>query len=103
MGAPRRTNQSASFPAPQTRHRPTWQKFRLPRESDRTMTTTALITGASRGIGRAIALALANEKYNCIINFARNEQAAIEVQTQAESLGAKAYRIQADIASTDDR
>src|SRR5436190_13225431 len=103
MGAAGCIGQGASLPAHQTRHRPAWQKLRLPGQSNRTMNPTALITGASRGIGRAIALALANENYNCIINFARNEQAAIDVQSQVESLGAKAQRIQADIASTDDR
>jgi NAD(P)-dependent dehydrogenase (short-subunit alcohol dehydrogenase family) len=63
----------------------------------------ALITGASRGIGRGIALALARAGHNVIINYASNIQAAQEVQQQAQAAGAKAMIIQADIASSIDR
>ncbi|MDP9174543.1 MAG: 3-ketoacyl-ACP reductase [Planctomycetota bacterium] len=64
---------------------------------------TALITGASRGIGRGIALALAREGFNVVINYARSVNAAQEVKQQAEAAGAKAAIIQADIASSPDR
>jgi len=67
------------------------------------MNPTALITGASRGIGRAIALALAGEKYDCVINYARNEAAALEVKKQIETAGGRAIAIQADIGASADR
>ncbi len=64
---------------------------------------TALITGASRGIGRAITLALAREGYNCIVNYASNAAAANHVQQQIQSLGRQSLLVQADIASAADR
>jgi NAD(P)-dependent dehydrogenase (short-subunit alcohol dehydrogenase family) len=64
---------------------------------------TALITGGSRGIGRGIALALAGEGFNVVINYANNAQAAGEVRQEAESAGAGAALVQADIAVSADR
>lgn len=61
---------------------------------------TALITGASRGIGRGIALALAGERFNVVINYARNSSAAREVRQEAESAGVGAVVVQADIAAS---
>lgn len=63
----------------------------------------ALITGASRGIGRGIALALAKEGFNLIINYASNAAAAQEVKELAQAAGVSAATIQADIASSADR
>ena len=68
-----------------------------------TTTPTALITGASRGIGRAIALALAKEKFNCIVNYASNTAAANEVVEEVRKQEVSAIAIQADIASSSDR
>ena len=59
----------------------------------------ALVTGASRGIGRAIALALAAEGADVAVNFAGNEAAAKAVAAEIEALGRKAIIIKADIAS----
>ncbi len=64
---------------------------------------TALITGASRGIGRGIALGLAGDGFNVIINYAGNTAAAEETKKKAEALGAKAIVIQADISNPADR
>ncbi len=64
---------------------------------------TAIVTGASRGIGRGIALALASEGFDCVINYARNVSAAQEVQGQIEKLGRRALLVQADVASAADR
>jgi len=65
--------------------------------------SSALITGASRGIGRAIALALSREGFNIAINYATSAAAAQEVQRQVESAGVRAVVIQADISSAPDR
>jgi 3-oxoacyl-[acyl-carrier protein] reductase len=58
----------------------------------------ALITGASRGIGRAAALALADHGYDLVVNHAASEAAAQEVAAQARVRGAKAMTAQADVA-----
>ena len=61
----------------------------------------ALVTGASRGIGRAIALALAAEGADVAVNYAGSEAAAKEVAAEIEAMGRRAFVIQADIASTE--
>jgi len=58
----------------------------------------AIVTGASRGIGRAIALALAESGADIVVNYAGSEQAAREVAAEIEGLGRKALTIQADVA-----
>src|SRR5687767_11997113 len=63
----------------------------------------ALVTGASRGIGRAIVLALAREGFDCVVNYARNAAAADEVKREIETLGRRALTVQADVGSSDDR
>jgi 3-oxoacyl-[acyl-carrier protein] reductase len=62
--------------------------------------SAALVTGASRGIGRGIAMALAREGYNVVINYAKNAAAAEEVRKEVEAIGVKAVAVQADIASS---
>lgn len=64
---------------------------------------TALVTGASRGIGRGIALALAREGFNIAINYNQNRLAAEETKSQIESLGVQSAMIQADISEPADR
>lgn len=63
----------------------------------------ALVTGASRGIGRAIAIELGRAGYDLLINYASNEQAAREVQNQIENLGQRAHIVRADVAVAEDR
>lgn len=63
---------------------------------------TALVTGASRGIGRAIAERLAQEGFTVIVNYAGNASAADEAVQSIIANGGSAVAIQADVASEDD-
>ncbi|MGP3560918.1 3-oxoacyl-[acyl-carrier-protein] reductase [Geobacillus sp. BK01] len=62
----------------------------------------ALVTGASRGIGRAIALELARQGANVAVNYAGNEAKANEVVETIRSLGREAFAVQADVACAED-
>ncbi|WP_077601134.1 3-oxoacyl-[acyl-carrier-protein] reductase [Oceanobacillus sojae] len=59
---------------------------------------TAVVTGASRGIGRAIALELAKNGANVIVNYSGSEAKAEEVVGEIQALGVKAVKIQANVA-----
>lgn len=58
----------------------------------------ALVTGSSRGIGRAIALELAERGADIIVNYARKRSAANEVVARIEALGRRAIAIKANLA-----
>lgn len=62
----------------------------------------ALISGASRGIGRAIALGLAEDGADVIVNYHRDEAAASETVRAVEQLGRKARAFKAAVESWDD-
>jgi 3-oxoacyl-[acyl-carrier protein] reductase len=59
----------------------------------------ALVTGASRGIGRAIALALAEAGADVVVNYAGSEQAAADTVAQIEALGRKSFKVKANVGS----
>ena len=59
---------------------------------------TSIVTGASRGVGRATALRLAEGGANVIVNFLTNEQEAIETVRQCEEKGAEALAVQGDVS-----
>lgn len=63
---------------------------------------TAIATGASRGIGRAVALRLARDGFAVVVNYAGNTAKAEEVVSGIRSAGGRAVAVQADIAKATD-
>ena len=63
----------------------------------------ALVTGASRGIGRAIALHLAKEGFGVAVIYVRSRDKAEEEVAEIESGGGSAVAIQADVGNGADR
>lgn len=61
----------------------------------------ALVTGASRGIGRAIALELAQNGANVAVNYAGSEAKANEVVDEIKALGREAFAVQADVSDSE--
>mgnify|MGYP001585930757 CR=1 FL=1 len=59
----------------------------------------ALVTGSSRGIGKAIAIALAKEGADIIVNYANNNKKAEELADRIKKLGNKAIAIKADVSN----
>ncbi|EKU50438.1 3-oxoacyl-ACP reductase [Staphylococcus massiliensis S46] len=66
------------------------------------MSKTALVTGASRGIGRSIALQLAEEGYNVVVNYAGNKEKADAVVEEIKQKGVDSFAIQANVAVGDE-
>ncbi len=58
----------------------------------------ALVTGSSRGVGRAVALGFAKEGARIVVNYTSNEKAANEVVDAAKSMGSEAFAVKADVA-----
>jgi len=63
---------------------------------------TALVTGSSRGVGRAVALGFAKEGANIVVNYTSNEKAANEVVEAIQAMGSKAVAMKADVAQKSD-
>lgn len=59
---------------------------------------TAVVTGASRGIGKAIALKLAEQGVNIVVNYINNKNEADKLVKEIEAYGTKALAIQADVS-----
>jgi len=66
------------------------------------MKRTALVTGASRGIGKAIALELGKNGINVIVNYVKNKAEAVKVVSELKQAGSNATMIQADLGSVED-
>ena len=62
----------------------------------------ALVTGSSRGIGRGIALKLAEKGANIAINYRQNETAALETLSKVRDKGADGFVIQADVSNPEE-
>ncbi len=62
----------------------------------------AVVTGASRGIGRACALELAREGASVVVNYNSSEEEANSCKEEIEALGSKAIVVQADVSDAED-
>jgi len=62
------------------------------------MTSVALITGASRGIGKISALKLAQEGFDLALNYYRTEKGANEILSKVQDIGRKAILVKADVS-----
>src|SRR5215213_11662789 len=61
---------------------------------------TAIVTGATRGIGKAIALGLARRGSNIAFNYSKSAEEAETLRREIEALGVKAHTAQCDVANT---
>lgn len=66
------------------------------------MSKNVLVTGASRGIGRSIALQFAEEGYNVAVNYAGNKDKAEAVVEEIKGKGVESFAIQANVANGDE-
>ena len=62
---------------------------------------SAIVTGGTRGIGKAIVLELARRGCNVAFNFSKSADEAVKLKGEVEALGVKAYAAQCDVASTE--
>ncbi|HAZ44907.1 MAG TPA: 3-oxoacyl-[acyl-carrier-protein] reductase [Cyanobacteria bacterium UBA11371] len=73
----------------------------LPESQQRLRGQVALVTGASRGIGRAIAFSLASEGATVVVNYASSSTAAEQVVAEITEAGGNAIALQADVSQAD--
>lgn len=66
------------------------------------MKQTAIVTGGSRGIGRAVAMRLAKDGMNLVINYRGNSAAAEETERLCQELGAEVLLVQGDVSRAED-
>ena len=63
---------------------------------------TAIVTGSSRGVGRAVAEAYGKDGANVVVNYTSNQKAADEVVKNIQDMGSKAIAVKADVAQKAD-
>lgn len=73
----------------------------LPEELQNLQGKVAVVTGASRGIGRATALALAAEGAKVVVNYASSSAAADQVVAEISAMGSQAIALAADVSKAD--
>ena len=66
------------------------------------MSKVAFITGATRGIGRAIALELAKEGYNIALNYRTENEALESLKKEISEIGVECYPVQGDVSKAED-
>lgn len=62
----------------------------------------AIVTGAAKGIGKAIAIELAKQGANIVLNYRSSEEEAVLVENQIKELGVEVIKVKGDITSTED-
>ena len=72
----------------------------LPENLQHLKNKVALVTGASRGIGKAAALALASQGAKVAVNYARSSDAAEATVQEIEQAGGEAIAVQADVSQS---
>ena len=70
-----------------------------PAQRDKILNATALVTGASRGLGAAIAQRLAREGYTVVVNYRSEAAAAAQVVNAITTAGGHAVALQADVST----
>ena len=63
---------------------------------------TALVTGASRGIGKTIAIELARNNADVVVNYSKDEKGAVQVVDEIKKIGREAIAVKADVGNFDD-
>jgi enoyl-[acyl-carrier protein] reductase III len=61
----------------------------------------ALVTGSSRGLGKALAIALAEQGYDIVVNYARSKTAALDTVKEIEARGQRALLVRANVGDVD--
>ena len=69
--------------------------------SEEKLTRAAVVTGGSRGIGRAVCVALAKQGCNVVVNYCHGEVAAAETAALCKELGVEAVTVQADVSTAE--
>ena len=69
--------------------------------SEEKLTRAAIVTGGSRGIGRAVCVALAKQGCNVVVNYCHGEAAAAETVSLCRAEGAQAVAVQADVSTAE--